>query len=278
LHYPELIKEVPDDVTLLNWGYAENHKFENCRIFADAGRTYYCCPGTSSWVSLFPRTEVSRENIRKFAAAGRENLASGLLNTDWGDGGHYNFMEYSWYGFLFGAEQAWNTQADIDDYDRRLSTVFYGDKSGAMGRAVRNLGKVSSIHVDGYYQSALRHAYFLPAQNDFFTKVKAKDAEALLDAIGAARQTFVAAQTKGEASNTADYLVFAADTMTHAAKRIAAFGQGGKIGAGERKKLGREYARLQERFTALWLTRNRPSEIGITHQYYEDVAKADYGK
>lgn len=279
LKYPELIREMPKDVTLLNWGYRANYKFETCKLFDKAGRNFYCCPGTSSWVSLFPRVEESRENIRKFAAMGRETLASGLLNTDWGDGGHYNFMEYSWYGFLFGAEQAWNTNADTDTFDRRFSTLFFGDSSGKSGTAVRRLGQTTMVRTEGYYQSRLRHAYFLPSGDELFTKVKAKTAGPLLRKAEAARKVFAAAgRAGGDPSGTRPYLVFAAKTTAHAAKRIAAFGVGGKITAAQRRKLGREYEQLRRRFIELWHERNRPSEIGLTLNYYDTVAKADYGK
>lgn len=59
-------------------------------------------------------------NIAGFAVAGRKYGASGLLNTDWGGDGHHNCMEYSWPGYLFGAEQSWNTSANAENFTARI--------------------------------------------------------------------------------------------------------------------------------------------------------------
>ncbi|HNT87103.1 MAG TPA: beta-N-acetylhexosaminidase, partial [Candidatus Hydrogenedentes bacterium] len=50
--YPELIERVPEDLTVLDWGYAANHDFGAIRDFTAKGLECYACPGTSSWVSL----------------------------------------------------------------------------------------------------------------------------------------------------------------------------------------------------------------------------------
>ncbi len=53
LKYPELVPELPEDVVVLDWGYEADHPFhEQCAIFAEAGRSFFVCPGTSSWLSL----------------------------------------------------------------------------------------------------------------------------------------------------------------------------------------------------------------------------------
>ncbi len=274
LKYPELISTFPKDVTLLNWGYRGNYKFETCHLFRKAGVPYYGCPGTSSWVSLFPRTETSRANISRFAAMAKRARAGGLLNTDWGDGGHYNFLENSWYGFVFGAEQSWNTRADQGSFDRRFSTLFFNDPSGATGRAVRALGKVADHHTVGYFQSTLRHAYFLPRNDPFFQKVRARMAKKMRASLEGAQARLVQQASKkgGDPADVLDYHIFAADTLLHAARRIELFGVGGRGTPVQRSALRKEHRRLRRRFEKLWLARNRRSEIRISLRLYDQVA------
>ncbi|OGV75379.1 MAG: hypothetical protein A2340_05075, partial [Lentisphaerae bacterium RIFOXYB12_FULL_60_10] len=156
-HYPDLIRKIPKDVTVLDWAYASNHKFQTIADFQKAGLPFFACPGTSSWVSLFPRLPEAMANIAGFAAAGKQYGARGLLNTDWGDGGHYNFMEYSWHGYLFGAEQAWNTRADRTDFTRRFVRLFLGSKRPALAKALTRLGDISHLGISGLYQSVWQH-------------------------------------------------------------------------------------------------------------------------
>jgi len=145
--YPELHRKIPGDVILLDWGYDHNHPFSRVKDFKKAGLGFYVCPGTGSWNSLFPRLPEAMANIRGFAAAGKRNGASGLLNTDWGDGGHYNFMELSWPEYLLGAEQAWNVKADCGSYAGRFCHVFLGSRSKDLSKALVELGDVAQLQV-----------------------------------------------------------------------------------------------------------------------------------
>lgn len=147
LQHPELIKEIPKDIIMLNWGYEAGHNYATTKQFADAGLRQFVCPGTSSWNSLFPRINNSNTNIRSFVKSGIEVGAEGMLNTDWGDSGHYNLLGHSWYGFIYSAEQSWASEKVTDDeFDRKFSHLFFGDKSGKMSTTIRKLGESSQCH------------------------------------------------------------------------------------------------------------------------------------
>lgn len=87
-HYPELVPELPADVTALEWGYEGEHPFHaNCKRFRDACIPFYVCPGTSSWSSIAGRTSNMIKNLLNAAVNGLAAGAVGFLNTDWGDNG-----------------------------------------------------------------------------------------------------------------------------------------------------------------------------------------------
>jgi hypothetical protein len=297
-NYPELIGKIPQDVTVLDWGYAHNHNFNAIRDFKGAGLPFYACPGTSSWVSLFPRIFEAMANIRGFASAGKRNGARGLLNTDWGDGGHYNFMEYSWHGYLFGAEQAWNTGADAGTFTKRFARLFIGTGRKDFVNAIEKLGEITHLSVPGRYQSAWLHIFFAPAGSEVFKPAERdawvcrkgrifRETVALDAAFGmktakeleAVRKVFasVAAGRNRGGDGGADphgwlaYWIFAVDTLAHAAKKLTVLGGGGNDNPAARRKLKREMASLMNRFEKLWLARNRPSEIGITIGRYRNA-------
>jgi hypothetical protein len=108
LHYPELIRELPENVTALNWGYEASHPFDReAATFQRSGLRFYVCPGTSTWMSLIGRHDNAMTNLRSAAEAGCRHGATGFLNTDWGDGGHPQPLAVSYIPYLAGAALSW---------------------------------------------------------------------------------------------------------------------------------------------------------------------------
>ncbi len=147
LQHPEVIAGLPADVTLLDWHYEAEGTYPSTALFAQHGRRFLVCPGTSSWNTLFPRIDNANENIRVLAREGAEHGAVGLLNTDWGDSGHYQPLGQSFYGYAFGAEQAWTGGRTADaTFDPAFGRLFFGPAQGeAVVAAIRRLGAVNRL-------------------------------------------------------------------------------------------------------------------------------------
>ena len=140
--HPELISELPDDAIALEWGYEATHPFEDhAKRFRESGVRFYVAPGTSSWNSLLGRTENALENLRNAARNGRDYGAEGYLVTDWGDGGHWQFLPISYLPLAYGAALSWCFDANADADVRRLADVYaFRDSAGVMGGVVYDLG------------------------------------------------------------------------------------------------------------------------------------------
>jgi len=147
LHHPELIPELPKDVIALEWGYEYDHPFaERVLKFEESGVPFCVAPGTSSWNSLAGRTENAIKNITSAAKTGIEHGALGLLNTDWGDNGHWQPLPVSYLGYMVGAIASWNAQADIrKDLSECLSLHAFGDCSLKAGRAFYEIGNIYRV-------------------------------------------------------------------------------------------------------------------------------------
>ena len=144
IKHPELIPELPKEAIALEWGYEADHPFaEHGAQFGESGSEFYVCPGTSSWNTIAGRTENCIENIRNAARNGHDCGAIGLLNTDWGDNGHWQPLSVSYLGFMVGAAASWNTKPDArEDLARRLSIHAFGDPTGVSGKAFHELGNI----------------------------------------------------------------------------------------------------------------------------------------
>ena len=290
--YPELIKEIPDDVMVLDWAYDHHHQFATISDFADAGLPFMACCGTGSWNALFPRWPGSKVNIHGFAASASENGGNGLLNTDWGDGGHYNFMEFSWPGYLFGAEQSWNVGADTGSFEKRFCKLFLGSDAADLVNAFRKLGDEGqrqifinrSLWLDIFFAgpndrifSGLTNEGWI-SSNGCLRKVNMKINASLGRSTAAklrkARKAFVEHRGRGDQQGILRYWIFSVDTIIHAADKLAAFAPGGQDTALIRRNLRREMRTLMTRFEKLWMKRNRRSEIVITLQRYRKTLKS----
>ncbi len=144
VRHPELVREVPRDLLVLDWGYEEDHPFAaECRTIAEAGAQFYVCPGTSSWNSLGGRWANARANITGAAREGLRAGASGLLLTDWGDNGHWQQLPVSYPAYVCGAAAAWNPGSEEGlDVERFLSEQVFLDRTGGAARSLALLGQV----------------------------------------------------------------------------------------------------------------------------------------
>ncbi|MEQ8676213.1 MAG: glycoside hydrolase family 20 zincin-like fold domain-containing protein [Aggregatilineales bacterium] len=140
--YPELVPEVPKDTIALEWGYEANHDFPGkSKLFAESGIPFYVCPGTSSWNTIAGRTDNAVGNIKNAIANGLKYGAIGVLNTDWGDRGHWQPLPVSYLGFAHGAALSWAAEAnDAIDLPAVLDAYAFRDKGGVMGKLAYDLG------------------------------------------------------------------------------------------------------------------------------------------
>jgi hexosaminidase len=146
LKKPELIKELPKDIIALNWGYEADHPYkEECAKFAKADVPFYVCPGTSSWNSLIGVWEKARKNLANAAKNGLKYGAEGYLITDWGDGGHHQYLPISYPGILTGACFSWCFKANLDvDTAKGLDMLIFSDKKEILGQLLLDISNVQN--------------------------------------------------------------------------------------------------------------------------------------
>jgi hypothetical protein len=140
--HPELIAHLPGDVTVCEWGYEDWHPFgPRTKQLAEAGLPFWVCPGTSSWLTILGRTTNMIGNCRVAAETGLANAASGVLNTDWGDMGHLQYLPVSEPGFAYGAAVSWCLDANRDlDLGAALDVHAFDDPAGEVGATLLRLG------------------------------------------------------------------------------------------------------------------------------------------
>lgn len=261
LKYPELIPELPSDGIALEWGYESDHAFqERCAKFAESGIRFYVCPGTSSWNTLAGRTENAIGNITNAAKNGLKQGAIGLLNTDWGDNGHWQPLSVSYLGFMVGAMTSWNSRADVKKgLAEKLSLHAFGDPTGKGGRAFYDLGDIYRVFKKRTFNSTVPWQMLFRDPDDprFIEKLKMSEFEEM-----ERRLAEIADAVQGDGMTCVDGEVVR-EEIEHLVRMLQLAADVGKmrLGGPKPKALEDRVAEVKIDHELVWLMRNRPGGL-----------------
>ena len=265
VQYPDLIPELPKDAIALEWGYEASHPFdEHGAQFAQAGLPFYLCPGTATWNSLGGRTTNALGNLQSAAENGLKHGASGYLNTEWGDNGHWQTLPTNYLGYAMGAAFSWAWEANRDaDVSGLLSLFAFDDPSGNFGRVAYDLGEVYQVpglvpHNSSVLFWMLQWSLKELAEG-YRDAVLPEKLYETLTAIDRAIAPLSATQSRRpDAAVLKREFELAARMMRHGAWRGLHV-----AGAPDRSvaELDRELGEIIEEYKAVWLLRNRPGGL-----------------
>jgi len=274
LKYPEILDRLPRDIVLLNWEYEQDgDNIARTKEIADAGMAFMVCPGTSGWLTHGSRLPNAIGNVTNFAGQGRKHHAEGLLNTDWGDQGHRNFLAVSLHGFAHGAAHAWNGKAvNNDKFTENFCRHVFRQKTNQMAEAIRLLG--STYITCGRTlpnKSLLYHALvepLVPVKTDTPDSIEMTTIDGLERIITELSDTKLwprPDKSSDEFERLALREFALATRMDYLASRRALIGKalrsGKTVRKTELKKLGKHMHELSKDFKELWLLRNKPSSL-----------------
>jgi len=278
---PNLIPELPRDTLALEWGYQADHPFdEHGAQFAAAGIPFYVCPGTSSWCSLAGRTDNAIGNLLNAAENGLKHSATGYLNTDWGDLGHWQFLPISYLGFAVGAAYSWALDANRDlDVPRAVSLHAFRDPTGAMGRVAYDFGNVyKAVGIEPHNSSTLFWILQWPLEqvraNLSITPAAFKRTLRAIDR--AMRGLEKSKMNRPDAELIVQEYENTARLMRHACRRALLVLESNPTKAARlRRELDQDMQQIIRDYKRLWLARNRPGGLADSIARFERARK-DY--
>ena len=260
--YPELVPEVPKDTIALEWGYEATHDFpEKSKLFADSGVPFYVCPGTSSWCTIGGRTDNCMGNIRNAVENGLKNGAIGVLNTDWGDRGHWQPLPVSYLGFAYGAALSWAYAENVDaDMAALLNTFAFHDDSGTMGKLAYDLGNAyQQTGVEIRNGSLLFWSYSLTPQQmeERATEDLPQNLKHTLEYIDGVMETLGnSTMQRDDADLIKQEFDVAARMLKHGANHALFL-----LGEGNASQLKADLDAIETDYRQNWLARNRPGGL-----------------
>ncbi|HEY5024249.1 MAG TPA: family 20 glycosylhydrolase [Acidimicrobiales bacterium] len=281
----ELLAELPDGVTVCEWGYEANHPFEQrtARLEA-AGVPFWVCPGTSSWTSISGRVDNMIGNIAAAATAGVAHGADGLLVTDWGDMGHHQQPCVSDPGLAAAAAFGWcaasHAGLGADDLATLLDVHCYDDPSRQTGRAVVGLGQAyRMIGPRPPNMSALALPYLLPQWpmgRGVTDGLSASDLDAVRTLVHDTLAALERARPgRGDGPLVLEEVAATADTLDLACRdldlRLRGDGTLASIPDADRDALATELGVRIEVYRRLWLERCRPGGLSDSTAWFEHL-------
>lgn len=140
--FPERVGALPEDVTLLDWGYAADAEFPAVGWDGRGSRGVCVCPGTWGWNRVVNGLATAEANIDRAAATAEASGADGLIVADWGDHGHFNMPGCSMPAIVRAAARGWNGRGiDAVSLDRSIERHLFGARSEGLLSALRDVGR-----------------------------------------------------------------------------------------------------------------------------------------
>jgi hypothetical protein len=282
---PALLAQVPDGVTVCEWGYDAEYPFdERAAMLAEAHLPFWVAPGTSSWLSIGGRVTNAIGACRHAAEAALAHGATGYLNTDWGDRGHLQQVPVSDPGFAYGAAVSWclDTNAEID-LDAALSAHAYDDATGELARALLVIGDAHravtpqipnhSILVMHLYFPQIRVGRGL-SKGLTLAELDAVEAQLADARVGVGR----ARPQRADASFLVDEVNWTIDVlellMHDARARMVGDGTLASVPQEQRNTFVARLDGITARHRALWLARNRPGGLDDSVSWLDNLRAA----
>ena len=274
IQHPDLVPELPKDAVVLEWGYEADHPFdEHGAEFASSGMPFFVCPGTSSWNTIAGRTSNCLGNVRNATENGLRHGAGGVLNTDWGDNGHTQYLPVSYLGFAAGAALPWCHETNRDeDFISALDLHAFYDRARVMGRLSHDLGKAHEKAGPGPHNSTV--LFHLLTQSPDRPLPEGVTVDSLREAgehIASIMEPLEGARMdRDDAEVTRDEFANAARMMLHACERGTAMLEGTMDSAEKRDELASGMRIILGEHRRLWSARNRVGGLQDSESVFEE--------
>ena len=250
--------------------------------FADSRIPFYVCPGTSSWNAILGRTDNAMGNIVNSAENGLKHGAIGMLNTDWGDGGHWQYLPVSFLGYSYAAACGWGLKANRRlDMPRALDLHAFGDRAGVMGRLAFRLGNAYKALGTRHFNSTGFNRAVTSDLNGIrgFHGQKLPGWKKCLKEIETAAAPLARAKMdRPDGSLIKREFAAAVRFARHGCRRgILAFEKNARKAARAKRELKSDLKAIVAEHKRLWLSRNRPGGLADSAAAMERARQAYLG-
>ncbi len=124
LKNPQILSEIPKDITIVDWHYGAAFDYPSIQEFKDAGFKFIVSPAIWTFTGPFPNFYNSYTNIQYFTQEGCKAGAAGVIVSTWNDNGAAELRELNYPGYAWSAECAWNADNPLPHMEYSVSAEF----------------------------------------------------------------------------------------------------------------------------------------------------------
>lgn len=150
-----------ENTLMYHWDYAKEPDEEKYAVLSEKGLGFVAVCSTSSFNGPIERPGISIPNIINTAALAKKYNASGILNTIWGDRGHWCDFNGNLFSVCAGASLSWNTDTKVksEEFEKSFSAIIYGEKEENIRRLIGSIAvltfNASMYHLTSWYSENL---------------------------------------------------------------------------------------------------------------------------
>lgn len=296
-NHPEIIPELPKDITIMAWAYHAADNFDGViEPLAQSGLDFWVAPGVNCWSNIFPNMRETEINVYNLIRDGYKHNTKGVFNTSWDDDG-LNFFHNNWHGFVWGAENSWKVpavDAGVEESDKTRSAryntfnqafdaIFYGLESDSL---ITEIISFAALHQNGVRDILKNSRFFEPIFPIHLEYVEAgkramnKEILANMDALSDHIEAIAPKITDNRAS--LEYLKFAVEQVQFTLKKnifridLYHFIQEDRSISEEQIKAGiielvEQANNLKQTYSDLWLSENRLYWLEVNEKKFDKL-------
>lgn len=295
--YPHIISQLPEDITVISWGYHEAENFDYAITpLSNTGINFWVAPGVNCWSTIFPDYHTTEINIFNLIRDGYKHKTTGVLNTTWDDDG-LNFFQNNWHGLIWGAEVSWKTPSinlstELSNAERKsrysafneaYNGLFFGLKEDNINDYIIGFSNFKYAGVRDVLTNTRFFEPIFPIHLEYISDASQDADHKLLKELDALSKKIEAA-SKNVVKNyeTIDYLTFAIRQVRftlqknllrvelynfiHNKKNISA-----PVLRSNIKALVEELETLKTRYSVLWNRENRMHWLDVNLEKFDEL-------
>lgn len=136
----------PENVIYCHWDYSRKPNEERFKILQENKIKYVAMPSVWSYNSVVENLVFSVENITNMLNYAYKYGAMGVVNTVWGDFGHFCEFNCTLYSLALGCGKSWNIKTEATkEFEKEFSVLAFAETEGNfVDDVIRVLGRVQA--------------------------------------------------------------------------------------------------------------------------------------
>jgi len=160
------------NIIMYHWDYVPAPDEEKYKVLREKSLPFIAVPSTNSFNSIVETVDRSSKNIYNTVELSKKYGAEGILNTIWGDRGHWCDFNCTLYGVVMCAAKSWNTKTVFDEkFETDFSCLAFDEEDINIPKLFSKLEKLT-LNAHLYWLVRWYSENIMKKENTQFTMIE----------------------------------------------------------------------------------------------------------